>query len=163
MSLVDPSPAIKQYARYCLISLLNKKLASGTNLFFNNFVETIFFLNDYNLHNIYNQFKQTEYERNLFSLKGSTNSSKRMEIYNLFLAHLKDDNKFNLQSKLVTEVLGSVVEGVLPLTESGYIILDTLSVLASKDIKMKATQIQLIQDSSAFENEEEKMIQVEYI
>lgn len=162
VALVDESPQIREYAHCCLVSLLNKKIAGGTNVFYNNFLETIYYLNDYTDHKIYNQFKQSTKERTLFSLKGGKNAEKRQEIYKLFLRYLKDDQRFNLQSKLVNEILEPATEGILPLATAGYVILDTLSILSSKEIKMKMTRF--IQSQGAGDDEEtEQLVSVSTI
>lgn len=94
ISLVDSSPAIRHSAEACLISLLNKKSNGGVNLFYNNFIEAIFYLNDYRYrsyylvvawlifrdHSTYNCYKQTDKERALFSLKGGINREKRQTV-----------------------------------------------------------------------------------
>ena len=49
---------------------------------------------------VYNQFKQTEKEKALFSLKGSMNAEKRMAIYTFLLSHMADEHRFQLTAKL---------------------------------------------------------------
>ena len=49
---------------------------------------------------VYNQFKQTEKEKTLFSLKGIKNSEKRMTIYTFLLSHMADEHRFQLTAKL---------------------------------------------------------------
>ena len=49
---------------------------------------------------VYNQFKQTEKEKELFSLKGSKNSGKRMTLYTFLLNHMADEHRFQLTAKL---------------------------------------------------------------
>ena len=49
---------------------------------------------------VYNQFKQTEKEKVLFSLKGSKNADKRMAIYTFLLSHMADEHRFQLTAKL---------------------------------------------------------------
>ena len=55
---------------------------------------------------VYNQFKQTEKEKTLFSLKGSKNADKRMTIYTFLLSHMADEHRFQLTAKLC-QVRGS--------------------------------------------------------
>uniref|UniRef100_A0A6B2KXT0 Condensin complex subunit 1 C-terminal domain-containing protein n=1 Tax=Arcella intermedia TaxID=1963864 RepID=A0A6B2KXT0_9EUKA len=156
VSLVDSSFAIRQYAQCCLLSLLEKKANMNVNIFYNNFVETIFFLNDCKSHSTYNQFKQTVRERQLFTVKSE---DKRMEIYQVFLSHLEDTHKFTLQWKLATEILGGVVEGTLPLTSDG-VLLDALKILSSKYIKLKLTSAIPKEEGEeeTEENETEKLV-----
>ena len=47
------------------------KNSNVSHMFYLQFIETIFCLNDYRLHSTYNQYPQSEKERILFSLKGS--------------------------------------------------------------------------------------------
>jgi condensin-2 complex subunit D3 len=75
--LVDDSPSLRQFALSCLESILSKG-SSEAHAFYNHFVETIFYLNDYRLHSKYNKFPQTERERALFSFKGAENSQFRI-------------------------------------------------------------------------------------
>ena len=59
---------------------------------------------------VYNQFKQTEKEKALFSLKGSKNADKRMAIYTFLLSHMADEHRFQLTAKLC-QVRGSQFSG----------------------------------------------------
>ncbi len=54
-------------ANLCLTTLLRNK---NPLMFFNHFIETIFHLNDYKQHPSYNQFPQSDKEREIFSLHG---------------------------------------------------------------------------------------------
>ena len=49
---------------------------------------------------VYNQFKQTEKEKSLFSLKGSKNADKRMTLYTFLLSHMADEHRFQLTARL---------------------------------------------------------------
>ena len=49
---------------------------------------------------VYNQFKQTEKEKTLFSLKGIKNADKRMTLYTFLLSHMADEHRFQLTAKL---------------------------------------------------------------
>lgn len=44
-------------------------------LFFNHFMESIFFFNDCTTHTVYNQYQQSEKEKTMFSLAGPANES----------------------------------------------------------------------------------------
>lgn len=44
-------------------------------LFFNHFMESIFFFNDCTTHTVYNQYQQSEKEKAMFSLAGPANES----------------------------------------------------------------------------------------
>ena len=48
--------------------------------------------------------KQTEREKQLFSLKGSDCRSQRMAIYSFLLSHMTDTHRFQLTAKLCQEV-----------------------------------------------------------
>ena len=50
------------------------------------------------------RFKQTEREKQLFSLKGSDCCSQRMAIYSFLLSHMTDAHRFQLTAKLCQEV-----------------------------------------------------------
>jgi len=51
----------------------------------------------------------------------------------MLLEHMTDEQKFGLSAKLCGEVLGPIVDGVIPLTtDADAVMQDTLVVLASK-------------------------------
>ena len=56
------------------------------------------------MHTVYNRFKQTEREKQLFSLKGSDCRNQRMAIYSFLLSHMTDAHRFQLTAKLCQEV-----------------------------------------------------------
>ena len=56
--------------------------------------------NHVHIHTVYNRFKQTEREKQLFSLKGSDCRSQRMAIYSFLLSHMTDTHRFQLTAKL---------------------------------------------------------------
>jgi len=92
-------------------------------------------LNDYRSHQVYNRFQQTEQERASFSLTGMEDAAKkRMSIYKVFLNNLKDIEKFELQRKLVSEILGAAADNVLPLDKAKWVVEDALHVLTSDEI-----------------------------
>jgi condensin-2 complex subunit D3 len=70
LAVIDDSPEIRQTAVFCFISLLKGK---NPLMFFSHFIELIFHLNDYKQHAVYNQFPQTEKERNVFDITGTKN------------------------------------------------------------------------------------------
>ena len=65
-----------------------------------------FFLicNHVHVHTLYNRIKQTEREKQLFSMKGSDCRSQRMAIYSFLLSHMTDAHRFQLTAKLCQEV-----------------------------------------------------------
>ena len=59
--------------------------------------------------------------------------SKRERIYRFLLNHVNDEQKFNLCGKLSHDVLGGVVDDVIPYdVDSAAILQDTFSILCSK-------------------------------
>lgn len=151
LALVDESPELRKHALSCL-ETLQLKNDSKSNLFYNHFIETIFYLNDYKQHLRYNQFDRNKKERNSFSLKGSANKEKRMEIYRVYLEHIPDFFKLKLTFDMSKEIISAVVDKQLPLKEAEDVLFDALCVLSSKEIKIKASSI------AKNENEEEEDI-----
>eukprot|EP00026_Physarum_polycephalum_P000676 Phypoly_transcript_00677.p1 GENE.Phypoly_transcript_00677~~Phypoly_transcript_00677.p1 ORF type:complete len:1381 (+),score=215.83 Phypoly_transcript_00677:207-4145(+) len=135
VSLVDPSAQIREFAQYCLVDCLYTK---HTTMFFSHFMETIFVLNDYRSHPVYNQAPQSDKERSLFSLKGE--EKRRMALYNIFLSHMTDEQKFQLTAKICQEVIGDLVDGKMALSQSADVLQDSLLILASKEIKLSSSR-----------------------
>lgn len=125
---------LNEIGEYALQHVVLKKYPKA---FFQHFIESIFFLNDNRNHLVYNQFPQLEMEREVFKLTGQNNTKKRFKIYYYMIQHLTDDQKFDLSTKLVQEVFGSVLDNAFKLTEDNYpVIKDCLSILCSKEIKV---------------------------
>lgn len=53
---------------------------------------------------VFNQFPQSDRERELFSLAGPDNTTHRMTIYQFLLSHMTDEHRFQLTTKLCHEV-----------------------------------------------------------
>jgi len=97
VAIVDDSEDIRATAQFCLLSLLKGK---NPGMFSSHFLELIFHLNNYRQHPVYNQFYQTEKEREIFSLAGENNREKRMEIYRLFLTNMDETQRFLITAKI---------------------------------------------------------------
>lgn len=137
--LVDDSSSLRQFAGVCL-DAITSRAGADKNLFYNHFVESFFYLNDYRMHATYNKFGQTERERSLFSMRGSgVNQLKRMEIYKAMLARMSDDQKFQAASQVCREILNAVTENQLLVNDQSgfYVFQDALLVLCSREIKIK--------------------------
>ena len=52
----------------------------------------------------FNQFSQSDKEREMFSLAGDENANKRRSLYSFLLTHLIDEHRFQLTAKLCQEV-----------------------------------------------------------
>ncbi|GFO01088.1 condensin-2 complex subunit d3-like [Plakobranchus ocellatus] len=135
-TLLDEVEEIRNLAEFCLEHLLLKK---HPNMFFNPFVECIFHFNNYQEHTTYNKFKQTEREREKFTLAGKAHASKRMQMYAFMLDHMTDEQRFKVAAKLNKEILAGVVDKVIPLNDEGSGLLqDSLTVLSCKEIKLSS-------------------------
>ncbi|CAB4010599.1 condensin-2 complex subunit D3 isoform X2, partial [Paramuricea clavata] len=66
-ALVDEDIQIRKFADFCLVHLL---LSRHPGMFHQHFIEAIFHFNAFDKHKVYNQFYQTDKEKELFSLKG---------------------------------------------------------------------------------------------
>lgn len=135
-TLIDSHPDIASFGEFCLAHLLLKR---NPVMFFQHFIECIFHFNNYEKHEKYNKFPQSEREKRLFSLKGKTNKEKRMKIYKFLLEHFTDEQRFNITSKICLSILACFADGVLPLDmEASELLSDTFEVLSSKEIKLLA-------------------------
>ncbi|XP_066115869.1 condensin-2 complex subunit D3 [Saccopteryx bilineata] len=135
-TVIDSHPDIASFGEFCLAHLLLKR---NPAMFFQHFIECIFHFNNYEKHEKYNKFSQTDREKRLFSLKGKTHKEKRMRIYKFLLEHFTDEQRFNITSKLCLSILACFADGVLPLDmEASELLSDTFEVLSSKEIKLLA-------------------------
>ncbi|XP_006892915.1 PREDICTED: condensin-2 complex subunit D3 [Elephantulus edwardii] len=135
-TLIDSHSDIASFGEFCLVHLLLKR---NPVMFFQHFIECIFHFNNYEKHEKYNKFPQSEREKRLFSLKGKTNKEKRMKIYKFLLEHFTDEQRFNITSKISLSILAYFVDGILPLDmEANELLSDTFEILSSKEIKLLA-------------------------
>uniref|UniRef100_A0A7N5K322 Condensin-2 complex subunit D3 n=1 Tax=Ailuropoda melanoleuca TaxID=9646 RepID=A0A7N5K322_AILME len=143
-TLIDSHPDIASFGEFCLAHLLLKR---NPVMFFQHFIECIFHFNNYEKHEKYNKFPQSEREKRLFSLKGKTNKQKRMKIYRFLLEHFTDEQRFNITSKICLSILASFADGILPLDmEASELLSDTFEVLSSKEIKLLAMRAKADKD-----------------
>ncbi|KAM5245946.1 condensin-2 complex subunit D3 [Ctenodactylus gundi] len=135
-TLIDSHPDIASFGEFCLAHLLLKR---NPVMFFQHFIECIFHFNNYEKHEKYNKFPQSEREKQLFSLKGKTNKERRMKIYKFLLEHFTDEQRFNITSKICLSILACFADGILPLDmEASELLSDTFEILSSKEIKLLA-------------------------
>ncbi|XP_012499729.1 PREDICTED: condensin-2 complex subunit D3 [Propithecus coquereli] len=135
-TLIDSNPDIASFGEFCLAHLLLKR---NPVMFFQHFIECIFHFNNYEKHEKYNKFPQSEREKRLFSLKGKSNKERRMKIYKFLLEHFTDEQRFNITSKICLSILACFADGILPLDlEASELLSDTFEVLSSKEIKLLA-------------------------
>ncbi|XP_060035869.1 condensin-2 complex subunit D3 [Erinaceus europaeus] len=135
-TLIDSHPDIASFGEFCLAHLLLKR---NPVMFFQHFIECIFHFNNYEKHEKYNKFLQSEREKKLFSLKGKTNKEKRMKIYKFLLEHFTDEQRFNITSKICLSILAYFADGILPMDmEASDLLSDTFEILSSKEIKLMA-------------------------
>ncbi|XP_063640681.1 condensin-2 complex subunit D3 isoform X2 [Pan troglodytes] len=135
-TLIDSHPDIASFGEFCLAHLLLKR---NPVMFFQHFIECIFHFNNYEKHEKYNKFPQSEREKRLFSLKGKSNKERRMKIYKFLLEHFTDEQRFNMTSKICLSILACFADGILPLDlDASELLSDTFEVLSSKEIKLLA-------------------------
>ncbi|XP_074660427.1 condensin-2 complex subunit D3-L-like [Tubulanus polymorphus] len=133
-TVVDDHSEIEKFAKFCLVDLL---LPRNPNMFFQHFIECIFHFNSYEDHMSYNKFPQIDRDKELFSLKGPENSKKRHAIYRFLLENLQDHHRFQLTAKITSEILGGVVDEIIPFDDKSLPLLqDSLSILCCKEIKL---------------------------
>ncbi|XP_070130029.1 condensin-2 complex subunit D3 isoform X5 [Equus przewalskii] len=135
-TLIDSHPDVASFGEFCLAHLLLKRSPA---MFFQHFIECLFHFNNYEKHEKYNRFPQSEREIRLFSLKGKANKEKRMKIYKFLLDHFTDEQRFNITSKICLSILACFADGILPADmEASELLSDTFEVLSSKEIKLLA-------------------------
>ncbi|XP_028666256.1 condensin-2 complex subunit D3 [Erpetoichthys calabaricus] len=149
--LVDPDPSIASLGEFCLVHLLLKR---NPIMFSQHFIECIFHFNNYEKHDKYNKFKQTQREKTMFSLQGAKNKERRMKIYKFLLEHFTDEQRFSITSKICHNVLACFVDGLLPLdSEGGDLLSDTFEVLGLKEIKLSVMRSKPGEDGQGDEDE----------
>ncbi|OWF35473.1 condensin-2 complex subunit D3-like isoform X2 [Mizuhopecten yessoensis] len=150
-TLLDECDKITDFAEFCLVHTLFQRYPS---MFFHHFMECIFHFNAYQGHGAYNKFQQSERDRAKFSLSGKDNFRKRQKLYLFMLEHMTDPHRFQLTAKIVQEILGGVVDDIIPLNEdSACLLQDSLAILASKEIKLSSLKVRNSEDVVADEQE----------
>jgi condensin-2 complex subunit D3 len=130
--VVDSDREIKHFAKFCLVHLLSRH----SEIFYQHFIQCVFQLNGYETHPFY-RFKQSEKEKKVFHLQGNDRKLDRMTIYKFLLENISDEHRFQITAKLCQDVLGGVVDEVIPLnSNSSNVLADTLAVLCSSEIKL---------------------------
>jgi len=157
VALVDDSMEIQQSATFCFVTLLKTK---NPIMFFTHFIETMFYINNYLQHPIYNQFGQSEKEKMLFSLAGNENKKKRMTIYQIFLNNMTEEQKFQITAKLCQEILAGVTDNAILFDFSGSQLLgDALDVLGCKEIKLRSSHTRsAVDDEEALSSAKENLL-----
>jgi len=137
-TIIDDDQAVKTFAKGALTKLI---VAKWPRQFHKHFVEAVFYYNNETTSKKYNHFPNWTGDEQ-FALDGENKRQLRLYIYQYMLRFMQDEHKFNTTCKLCQDVLGSVVEGDLKLNNANAIgvITDCLTVLASKNIKLKATR-----------------------
>jgi hypothetical protein len=141
LTLVDESEPLKQFSQICFENILSKH-GGASHVFFSNFIEAIFFLNDYRMHPSYNQYPYSARERQMFNLAGGgKNRAKRFAIYKIFFDHMEDQHKYQVSFRLCEEVLQAFLEGQLTLNSGDehatHLLYDVLCILSSEEIRLK--------------------------
>uniref|UniRef100_A0A0B7B2K0 Condensin complex subunit 1 C-terminal domain-containing protein n=1 Tax=Arion vulgaris TaxID=1028688 RepID=A0A0B7B2K0_9EUPU len=143
-TILDNAVEIKNLAEFCLEHLLLQKHPS---MFFHPFLECIFHFNNYQVHTVYNKFKQTEREKQKFSLAGRENVRRRLYLYSFMLEHMTDEQRFKITDKINKEILSAVADQMIPLDNEGSQILhDALAILSSKEIKLSTLRSKSVED-----------------
>lgn len=140
LTLVDDSEVLRQFAQVSFENVLSKH-GGVSHVFFSNLIETIFFLNDYRSHPVYNQYPYTARERQIFNLSGGgKNRARRFAIYKLFFDHMEDQHKYQVAFKLCEEVLQNCfLDGSIPFNdEAQNLLYDVLCILTSDEIRLKS-------------------------
>ncbi|XP_052213027.1 condensin-2 complex subunit D3-like isoform X2 [Dreissena polymorpha] len=150
-TLLDECEEIAKFGEFCLLHMLIQR---HPTMFFQHFMECVFHFNDYRDHAVYNKFSQTEKDRHIFSLKGEQNARFRDKLYKFLLEHMSDDHRFQIQSKLVQEVLGGIVDNILPINaDTSELLKDVLAILSCKEIKLSSLKVKPTEEVATDEQE----------
>ncbi|GAQ85855.1 condensin complex subunit 1 [Klebsormidium nitens] len=136
-ALVDDSPAVRRLA-HCLFH--DVLAAKAPLLAYTHFVEALSVLNDCPALHSDTVRAASQRERDLFSIKGldAGAQAQRVVIYDALLAAMAPEHRFATTAKLCAEILGGVAEGALALPACAGVLLDALTVVASKAIRAGA-------------------------
>mmetsp|Transcript_31409 Transcript_31409/g.61213 ORF Transcript_31409/g.61213 Transcript_31409/m.61213 type:complete len:1474 (+) Transcript_31409:38-4459(+) len=157
-TIVDSTYSVRKLAEQALTNILQTKVNSQTRAF-SHFIESIFFFNGCTEHSIYNQF--SDEKDSAFTLN---EPKRRMAIYRFLLGFMSDEQKFHVTAKLCQDVLGGVVQGDMSLDDANtsQVIQDTLTILASKHIKLKSTKATFEdEDLAELENKEQADMKIQ--
>ncbi|KAH7445834.1 hypothetical protein KP509_01G026000 [Ceratopteris richardii] len=138
LALVDDSEKIRRLANFLFSSILKTK---APLLAYNSFVETIFILNDCHAHAGHiDMHHVTESERELFSLRGNSDSKceMRMHIYRCLLKQMAPEHLLATSAKLCADVLAAAADGMLNLDDptAQCVLEDALKILAAKEMRI---------------------------
>ncbi|XP_055997299.1 condensin-2 complex subunit D3-like isoform X2 [Ostrea edulis] len=150
-TVLDEKREIAEFSEYCLIHVLLQRKPA---MFSNHFMECIFHFNAYEGHSAYNKFTQNEREKKIFSLRGSAKERDRLKLYTFMLEHMTDEQRFQMTAKICTEILGGVVDNVIPLDNtSSSLLKDALAILSCKEIKLSSLKTKPQEDAGGDEQE----------
>ncbi|KNC55548.1 uncharacterized protein AMSG_01811 [Thecamonas trahens ATCC 50062] len=146
-ALADATPAVAQFAEYCLTKVL---LLRYPLVVANNFVEALFVLNGCTEHGTFNNFEGRPEEAAAFVITGVSGAAAeaRWRVYAPLLRSLTDEQKFALTCSLTSDVLAAFVDGELAVPGAQVsagagearagVLRDTLIILASDEIAISS-------------------------
>jgi len=167
--IVDPNSEIASLSRYALTEIFPQKCPG---LLHGQFVETLFALNGYTKHPKYqlafdllgsSSSSSSSTNDNLMDLDQDQqgeelckkrcdflanqlleNPKNRMNVLLLMLEHMTDPHRLETTNKICRDVLGGILDGVLPVPENKsrdeQLFKDALDILCSDEIKVKASR-----------------------
>eukprot|EP01047_Picozoa_sp_COSAG01_P004474 COSAG01_NODE_147_length_24095_cov_25.855428_17_plen_1033_part_00 len=90
---VDADLEIAAQAKFIMFTLFHQV---DDKLLSRNFIETLFYLNDFTEHEQYNRFNQCDAERERFCMPGKDMQNKRLRIYSAMLEPMSDENRLHV-------------------------------------------------------------------
>eukprot|EP00668_Euglena_longa_P000987 GGOE01001183.1.p1 GENE.GGOE01001183.1~~GGOE01001183.1.p1 ORF type:complete len:1006 (-),score=345.64 GGOE01001183.1:64-2952(-) len=106
IAVADDNRIVANFAESALVKVL---LPKQPNLFFNHFIESLFVLNGYQGHPVYNN-GNTPLHDSTYALAGEAGARKRLSIYRTLLRHMSQVHLYKLHQKLHTELLALCTE-----------------------------------------------------
>ncbi|XP_077290253.1 chromosome associated protein D3 isoform X2 [Arctopsyche grandis] len=107
--LCDSDEKIKDTATYYVFQCLIQK---DKNILYKNFVNSVFYYNNYRNSLAYKDYEISDEERALFSLKGDDKRADRYMIYDMMLSHMTDVQRLNTQIRLCNQAISVGEEGI---------------------------------------------------
>ncbi len=111
LRLCDENEEIRQLAHQAIFDIFAKR---DESLISSNFVECMFAFNDYQQHSAYNQQRKNE-GCICQQVKGDQGRAMRFKIYKSMLSTMSDENKFNVHARIISDILGGIIDGDIPI------------------------------------------------
>ncbi|XP_066991019.2 condensin-2 complex subunit D3 [Anabrus simplex] len=133
--LRDPARMVRELINYYICECLVKRQNS---VMFHNIVESIFYFNKYEGHEIYRHITEKD-SNQLFDLSGPGNKKDRQQLYRFMCEHMDDGYRIKTIQKICVDIFGGVVANMITLNEQGEsVVKDAFFILSCEELKLAA-------------------------